>query len=118
MDEVEEAFRILIHDYIPIEKKNARLGDIISFHSIRQNNGRIFKTPNDLNCNHYAIISGIKDGKINIKSKFGILGVFEGSISDLPTSYGNCYTIWSKKNKISPTKKSKMLRKKQSVIYP
>lgn len=102
--EVEDAFRILIYDYTPVEKKNARQGDIISFHNIRQNDGRLFKTPNDLNCNHFAIISGVQNGKINIKSKFGILGVFEGSIHDLPKSYGNMYCIW-RKNKISPTTK-------------
>ena len=102
--EVEEAFWILIHDYIPVEKKNAKQGDIISFHSIRQNDGRLFKTPNDLNCNHFAIISGVQNGKINIKSKFGILGVFEGTIYDLPKSYGNTCVFW-RKNKKSSTEK-------------
>ena len=110
--EVEDAFRILLYDYIPVEKKNARQGDIISFHSIRQNDGRLFKTPNDLNCNHFAIISGIQNGKINIKSKFGILGVFEGTIYDLPKSYGNCFAIWRRQNKNSPTEKSKIVREK------
>jgi hypothetical protein len=110
LDEVEEAFRILIHDYIPVEKKNARQGDIISFHSIRQNDGRIFKTPNDLNCNHFAVISGVQDGKINIKSKFGILGVFEGTIYDLPESYGNNFCIWRKQNKKSSTEKNKSVK--------
>jgi len=107
--EVEEAFWILIHDYIPVEKKNAKQGDIISFHSIRQNDGRLFKTPNDLNCNHFAIISGVQNGKINIKSKFGILGVFEGTIYDLPKSYGNTCVFW-RKNKNSPTEKNKSVK--------
>jgi hypothetical protein len=62
LDEVEEAFRILIHNYTPVEKKNARRGDIISFHKIEQYT-RGLKTPNDLNCNHFAIISGIQDRK-------------------------------------------------------
>jgi len=110
LDEVEEAFRILIHEYNPVEKKNARQGDIISFHSIRQNDGRIFKMPNDLNCEHFAIISYIDDKNIKIKSKFGILGVFEGGISDLPKSYGNTFIIWRRKNKTSPTRKNEYVK--------
>ena len=112
LDEVEEAFRVLLHDYIPILKKNARQGDIISFHNIRQNDGRIFKTPNDLNCNHFAVISGVHNGKIKIKSKWGILGVFEGTISDLPRDYGNHFTIWRRQKKNSPTEKSKIVKEK------
>jgi hypothetical protein len=92
--EVEDAFKILLYEYTPIEKKNARQGDIISFHNVKKS----FSRPDSLNCEHFAIISGVQDGKINIKSKFGILGVFEGTIYDLPKSYGNCFVIWRKNN--------------------
>ena len=95
--EVEDAFKILTYDYIPILKKNARQGDIISFHRVKKS----FSRPDGFNCEHFAIISGIQNGKIKIKSKWGILGVFEGNISDLPKSYGNCFTIWRRKNEKS-----------------
>ena len=105
LDDVSEAFHILLHEYNPITKQNARLGDILSFHNIRQGDGRIYKTPNDINAEHFAVISYIEGKNIKIKSKFGILGVFEGDIKDLPKSYGNTFVIW-RKNKISPTTKT------------
>ena len=68
----------------------------LSWQRTRQNDGRIYKTPNDINAEHFAIISYIEGKNIKIKSKFGILGVFEGDIKDLPKSYGNTFVIWRK----------------------
>jgi hypothetical protein len=86
---------------MPISKENAQQGDIISFHKIKKS----FSRPDGWNCEHFAVISDVQNEKINIKSKWGIMGVFEGNISELPETYGNVYVIWRRKNKNSPTEK-------------
>lgn len=108
LNEIDEAYEKLSDEYIPILKENARKGDIISFHKIDLKEKDYYeKQPSSMNCEHFAIISNIfilkneqnkiKKIYINIKSKWGVMGVFEGDISDLPKSYGNKYLIWRKK---------------------
>jgi hypothetical protein len=123
LSEIEDAFKILLDYYEPIEKYNAREGDIISFHSIDENYKRNNR-PSDVNCNHFAIVSDIKislntgDEVIFIKSKWGVMGVFEGKISDLPENYGNCFMIWRKKKIYSPTEKKETIRNKIGSYLP
>lgn len=110
IQEVEDGFKKLIYEYEPVEKLQANKGDIISFHKLNKYNN----IPDGYNCEHFAIISSIDKENINIKSKWGIMGVFSGSIKDLPNTYGNFYIIWKKKK--SPTEK-KINVKNETVSF-
>lgn len=108
LSEVDEAFEILLYHFAPIEKQNARRGDIISFHNIRND----WRKPDGLNCEHFAKISHIDKNDIKIISKWGIMGVFEGRVQDLPDGYGNTFVIWRRKNKNSPSRKINNVKEK------
>lgn len=97
LSEVEDAYKKLKGDYILIKRPEAKKGDILSIHAIAKGKyATDQKIPQGYNCQHFAVIHKIINDKIIIRSKFGIMGVFEGSIEDLPRTYGNIYQIWRK----------------------
>lgn len=95
IEEIDEAYIRLWKNYKIITKNEAKKGDIISIHKIdyRQKD-HYERQPSSYNCRHYAIIHKIVNGEIIIRSKWGICGVFEGTLEDLPKDYGNVYQIW------------------------
>jgi len=94
IEEVDDAYMKLYREYEVISKQEANIGDIISFHKQDLEDD----IPNPMNCEHFAIISDIKDEQIYIRSKWGTMGVFKGRIELLPEIYGNVYQIWKKRN--------------------
>ena len=69
----EESFEYLEDNYISVDIKDARSGDIISYHELDEANGRDFTYPNSINTFHFAIIKETK-GTLEstiIKSKWG-----------------------------------------------
>jgi hypothetical protein len=111
--DLETAFEYTLYNYTPVHLAEARQGDLVTFHRIEQET-RGLQIPNDRTIEHFAIISGIDIGKniLNIKSKFGSCGIFEGNIEDLPKFYGNHFVIWRKKKRTSPTEKSNSVKEK------
>lgn len=96
--DLETAFEYTLYNYKPIELKDARVGDMITFHKIeRQTRG--LRIPNELNIEHLGIISdiNIENNTLKIKSKWGDCGIFEGDIDLLPVFYGDTFVIWRKK---------------------
>lgn len=92
-----DAYKELEIGYKQIDIKNAKKGDIVSYHEVLNLGGSIAKTcaKNSL---HFAIIEKT-DGTINgtiIKSKWGYDGIFETTIYDVPNVYGNTIVIWRK----------------------
>lgn len=102
----DEAYEVLDTYYKPIKLKDAREGDVISFHETRWdlldedgNNLGTAEYPNMSNAVHFAKMvqtDGTKEGTI-IKSKWGGFGVFEGGIEFIPQYYGNSVQVWRKK---------------------
>jgi len=92
IDNCEEAYIKIYKNYYPITKDEAGEGDIVTFHIIRGQG-----IPTALNCKHFAIISSIYK-EIKIKSKWGLRGMFESTLTRLPNIYGNYYQIWRVKN--------------------
>jgi hypothetical protein len=84
---VEDCFNDIVDNYKIVQISRAKIGDIISFHNIRNNN------PSESNCNHFAKIiytNGTIRGTI-IRSKWGKMGIYESRIDDLPRTYGNFF---------------------------
>ncbi len=94
----QEAYKELEREYEQINIKNARKGDVISYHEISDFKSK-YEKPCNGNALHFAIIKETK-GTLKstiIKSKWGIHGVFETSLFDVPDMYGNAIVIWRKK---------------------
>ncbi|MHA1437875.1 MAG: hypothetical protein ACTSPD_09890 [Promethearchaeota archaeon] len=96
----EDAFDLLMTNYIPILLSQTQSGDIISFHDcfgfpIKE------KFAHEDNVQHFAIVT--KPGKrlkdIRIKSKWGQAGIFESDLKTLPESYGDIIIFWRKKRR-------------------
>lgn len=113
IQDLETAFKYTLYNYTPVHIQDATAGDIITFHRIEPDK-RELRIPNERTIEHFAIISYIDIDKniLNIKSKFGQCGIFEGKIDELPVFYGNTFVIWRKKNKNSPTTKLQNVKKK------
>lgn len=97
IDNCEEALEILEDKYINIPLKEAKKGDIISFHKeiiqVRQEKVLV-------NVCHFGIIfhtSGILK-KTKITSKWGRYGVYLTDFENLPEFYGKYIKIWRKKD--------------------
>ena len=94
----KRAYGILKIKYKQINIRQAKKGDIISYHE-RCSNGRRANKISKYNAVHFAIIKKTK-GTLKstiIKSKWGSDGVFETNLYDIPDSYGNAILIWRKK---------------------
>jgi hypothetical protein len=111
--DLETAFECTLYNYIPVHIADARAGDMVTFHRIEPET-RGLRIPNERTIEHFAIISGINIDKniLNIRSKFGQGGIFEGRIDELPVFYGNHFVIWRKQNKTSPTTKMDYVKEK------
>ena len=94
----ENAYDELELAYIPITIKEAREGDIISYHEINDFNSK-YEKPCGGNSTHFAIIKetdNTLDGTI-ITSKWGCDGIFRTNLYDVPDIYGNSIVIWREK---------------------
>jgi hypothetical protein len=111
--DLETAFEYTIYNYTPVHVAEARAGDIVTFHKIEPET-RGLRIPNERTIEHFAVISGIDIEKniLNIRSKWGSCGIFEGSIEDLPEFFGNQFVIWRRKKRNSPTTKSNSVKEK------
>lgn len=93
----EDAFDILELDFEKIKLSEAKKGDVVTIHK------RVsWKDPiSKYDCKHFAIIEevGTRISNTIIRSKWGILGVFEGRLIDLPEDYGTMVAIWRKKQR-------------------
>ncbi len=91
----EDAFDILELDFEKIKLSEAKKGDVVTIHKqVSQ------KTPiSKYDCKHFAIIEevGTRINNTIIRSKWGMLGVFEGRLDDLPEDYGAMVAIWRRK---------------------
>jgi len=97
----EDGFEILQNDYDILTFKEARNGDIVSFHG--------FDDISEYSCDHFAIIKqkGNTVGDTIIESKFGRWGVYECKIKDMPNLYGDSVVFWAKRKAV--TKKEKKI---------
>lgn len=94
----EEAYEELEYKYKQIDIKQAKKGDIISYHEISDFKNK-YEKPCPENALHFAVIKNIK-GTLKstiIESKWGNDGVFESTLEEVPDTYGNCIVIWRKK---------------------
>ena len=86
----------ILEDYfkkIPI--KDAKKGDIITYHEINDYKSE-YEKPCAGNCMHFAIISKT-DGTLEntiVRSKWGGWGVYKGRINDTLDIYGTAIVIW------------------------
>ena len=95
IDSCDWAYDILKAQYQQISIEQAKKGDIISYHEL----SKFREFPHSWNALHFAIIektNGTIDGTI-IKSKWGNMGVFKSSVTDVFDFYGNAIVIWKKK---------------------
>ena len=93
-----QAFDFLEDQYEQINIKNAKKGDIISYHEIIDFKNEYGK-PCKENSLHFAVIKKTR-GTLKstvIRSKWGGDGVFETSLYDVPDIYGNAIVIWRRK---------------------
>lgn len=88
----QEAFNIVKKNYIQIPLKLANKGDLIVY---------LDEDDDDTFAVHYGIIQKANKtlNSVIIRSKWGIYGVYETNIYDVPNLYGNKITIWRKKRK-------------------
>ena len=94
----KNAYDILKKEYKQINIRQAKKGDIISYHE-QLNNGRKRNKISKYNALHFAIIKETK-GTLKstvIKSKWCNDGVFETNLYDIPDCYGNAIVIWRRK---------------------
>ena len=92
-----EAYNLLEDEYEQINIRNAKNGDIISYHEISDFKNK-YEKPCSENALHFAMIKNT-NGTLKstiIKSKWGIDGVFESNLFDVPDCYGNAIVIWRK----------------------
>ncbi|MHA1787866.1 MAG: hypothetical protein ACTSXT_01435 [Candidatus Helarchaeota archaeon] len=92
LEDCYETFEVLEKHYKRINFNEARKSDILTFHSWKDING--------FTVNHFAIIekTALNLSDWIISSKWGILGIYKGKLTDLPDIYGRYIAIWRKKN--------------------
>jgi len=90
-----EAYQELERGYKQINIREAKIGDLISYHELYEYRNK----PCSSNALHFAKILKT-DGTIKstiIHSKWGVDGIFESSLEEVPDIYGNAIVIWRKK---------------------
>jgi len=95
----EDGMEKLIYDYKRINIKKSKKGDIISYHDDIECKGK--KQIDVHSIQHFAIIvktNGRLKGTI-VKSKWGLDGIYEGAVDDIPDYYGEIIAIWRKRGK-------------------
>jgi len=87
----KDIYDYLTDHYRHINLEKIKKGDVVTIHNDID--------PNECNVKHYAKI--IKtDNTIRgttIRSKWGIFGIWQGNIEDIPDIYGNYILFWRKK---------------------
>jgi hypothetical protein len=87
----EDVYYFLQDHYKNTTLKKIRVGDLISIHDDIE--------PSELNVQHYAKIiktDNTLKGTI-IRSKWGMLGIWQGRIDNIPDIYGDRILFWRKK---------------------
>ena len=87
----EDKYNYLKDHYKNINLEDIKAGDLVTIHDDID--------PNEYNIQHYAKIiktDNTLKGTI-IRSKWGIMGIWQGRIDIIPDSYGNIILFWKKK---------------------
>lgn len=95
---IEDGYYRVVNNYRQIPIEQVRIGDLITTHNIADFN---LEQPIEKNCQHFARIRAT-DGTLRgtvIRSKWGGWGIYEGSLTNLPTMYGNAVVFWRNNNK-------------------
>lgn len=87
----ENIFEFVQDHYKNINLEHIRAGDLVTIHDDTE--------PSEYNVQHYAKIiktDNTLQGTI-IRSKWGIMGIWQGRIDIIPDIYGNIILFWRKK---------------------
>jgi len=93
----ECAMDIVEDEYTRIRICHAKVGDLITYHSDFECKGK--KQIDRYSINHFALITktnGKKNGTF-VRSKWGLDGLFEGKVDEIPEIYGELICVWRKK---------------------
>lgn len=80
----EDCWDYIKNYYKSVNIKDLKIGDVVVFYDSFE------KEPVEGTVNHFGII--VKTGNINsiiIRSKWGLMGIYEGRLIDLPSEYGD-----------------------------